>query len=682
MTQEKPTSSSDEINRHVMKLMRISMRNNALHYFKRVDARTILMLQDLGLFKGEILSSEGTIEIQVVKDKDHPRREKLSIGPIIVYRAKEEKPKRRLLIEIPRLLLRDNVDERLAGFECIHAMVESGDLKVTPKTANILKELRESGLIGKDSLDNHTAIVISDALYDDYLVNLSGLRQNLELEPSVQESLDFYVPKVLFPELSSLDSFFLDISNPDLEKEKLDAILEELTDNASSLKDLCIRYFEKLGTLPLAPKYSLAQGVYNWVTSNAYEDVWSDVWEWANATPGPLARYHACMIFVIYPEFIPEGKLIELWLEVLEVIDFSDGGDDSNLYRDAWLFRCDLSRHYTYHLGRLLPAVNGTVITCFAWWLTEQVASLFTDKEIGFYRDNWIKPALEFSSNLWVKSSPILERSLFHYVNIGISSPFSLGLLATLGENFKVLSPEKHSDEIKLRLHNSLVSLLIKFLPFPTKTQTAPVFSFQNPMTEMVLEWSKHQPEDQAKALEQLVETNKSLEDKEGICDALRKIPELSLADQIAVGFALKSKAFTDPAFDDAIWEVMSDEKWRFEVLANVESKLLDILINAFNIIHMNNGDKYKLMLPFYLAEICERLDKGEQLRQMFFYVVHTSFSCDSYNAVDRLLRGEHRAKFVDYVKDVREILESFRDHYPPWARGKLRGLMAILKVG
>ena len=58
-----------------------------------------------------------------------------------------------------------------------------------------------------------------------------------------------------------------------------------------------------------------------------------------------------------------------------------------------------------------------------------------------------------------------------------------------------------------------------------------------------------------------------------------------------------------------------------------------------------------------------------------------TSRASDTVSVVLRLLRGDQKAKFVEYVKEYRARAEAMRSDYPPWVAGKLRGLMASMNV-
>jgi len=86
-------------------------------------------------------------------------------------------------------------------------------------------------------------------------------------------------------------------------------------------------------------------------------------------------------------------------------------------------------------------------------------------------------------------------------------------------------------------------------------------------------------------------------------------------------------------------------------------------------------------LLPHYIAELCEKTDDEERRRHLFFYVLYTSLASDTVSAVRRLLRGDHKAKFLGLAKEYRDRVEATRSEYPPWVAGKIRSLIANLRV-
>jgi hypothetical protein len=182
-------------------------------------------------------------------------------------------------------------------------------------------------------------------------------------------------------------------------------------------------------------------------------------------------------------------------------------------------------------------------------------------------------------------------------------------------------------------------------------------------------------------ALATRTENERECPNPEGLCEALRKVGESSFGDQFVICQALKAKAYTDSAIAEGVWKILSDADWRLKVLGNAEIRVLDLLIEAFSILQIDNRDKWFWLLPHYIAELCEKTNDEERRRQLFYYVLHTSLVSETVSAVRRLLRGSDKAKFVDVVNEYRVRVETMRSRYPAWVAGKIRALIANLQV-
>jgi len=681
MTAVEETLGPEEM-RKAMRMIKVRMRNVAFHHFDRVGIRTGRALQALDLLDDEVPSVGEDVDLAVLRDPKHARRQNLPDGPLVLYLTDHE-PQKRMVVELPVLLFSDSRDVREASLNCIEQIAADNQLSLTPKTTAVLERCRDDVVSDDTSKWRSASVAISDALYDDVLVALAGTRQSLECEPVIQNSLNFYSPKVIHPSVPSLDSISLPAGHPERDHENLGKLLSEIVSRSSDLSELCSSYLAGLGFLPLAPPYSLATAVSSWLASNPGADVWQEVWGWADTKPTPLARYHACSVFVLNPELIPSGNLPELWNEVVAVVHDSDTRGADLPEHEPWALRRDLAKHYTFHLEARLPDNDGASIGCFAWWFAEQVAALFPP-DVGaakFYRENWVKPASDLSSHVWLAASSPIQRSFLRYVTFTVPSPWAVALLALMGEHLVRLSPAEQEEDVQARFHQALISNTIASLPFPIDTPIDPTFALECSLADTVLKWAEYQVEEQQNALRQLVGTSRSLGTNDGVCSALRKLGDSSLADQVAVCLALKAKAYTEPTIAEGVWEVVSDATWRKEVLGRVEMQVQGLLIESLSVLLVDNSEKWFALLPHYIADLCENTEDEERRRVLFLYVIHTSLASDTVSAVRRLLRGEHKAKFVELAKQYRDRVAAMRSDYPPWVAGKLRGLMASLHV-
>jgi hypothetical protein len=668
--------------RKVFRGMQIRMRNYALHHFARIDPRTLVALQELDLFDGQADPIGAKVELEVLRDSSHPRRESLPPGPLLLYLSKDEKPKR-MVIEIPLLLLSELPDVRKAAFAHLERMVVDGSLLLTPKTRDTLEKTRNSLMSDNPHEWRPASIALFDSFVDDILIALQGIGQSLVCEPVIQDFLNSYAPSALYPAISSLDSITLDVRDPEKEHPKLVEIVTAVVGEASSLQDACRRYFARLGYLPLAPAYAMSAAVSGWMANHSGVDAWKEVWDWAHGAFGPLPRYHACTVFVLRPDLIPEGKLGDLWREVVSVVHDSDRKGARSIEHEPWALRRDLARHFTYHLEAHLPENESAGIACISWWLAERTASLFPDepKSAGFYRKNWVAPAADRSGHLWLAACPRMGRSFLRYITHTVSSPWATSLLALMGTNLERLAPRGQPPETQALFHEALVSCLVVSLPFAVEVPGDPTYAMELPLGVTALKWGAHTPEEQRKALEQIVASSRTLDSVEGLCTALRRLAESSLAAQAAVTLALKAKAYNDPAVASGIWEVLSDTGWRQRTLVSVEERVLGLLIEAFAIFQVQNQDKWFSLLPHYIAELCEKTESEERRRHLFLHVVHTSLASDTVSAVRRLLRGDQKTKFIQFATEYRERVEAMWSIYPPWVEGRLRALLASLRA-
>lgn len=129
------------------------------------------------------------------------------------------------------------------------------------------------------------------------------------------------------------------------------------------------------------------------------------------------------------------------------------------------------------------------------------------------------------------------------------------------------------------------------------------------------------------------------------------------------------------------VWDLLSDEEWRQRVLGAVDDRVLGLLIEPLSLLEVENQDKWFSLLPYYLAELCEKTENEERRRSLFLYVVHTSLASDTVSLICRLLRGSQRAKFVKLAQEFRDHVDGMWAFYPPWVQGRLRGLLASLHV-
>jgi len=680
-----PEPTPEEM-RAVFHGMQRRMRNYALHHIGKIDARAVTDLKQLDLWEDQAENEPhpeplgANVELDVLRNLEHPRRVKLSPGPLALYVMEDGKPNR-MLLDLPALLFSELTDVRKAVYECLERMLDGDAWLMTPKTKTAFQESRADLLSEEPQKWRTAALKTGDALNDDILIALQGVRQCMEMKPVAQEFLKVLAPRLFHPALSSMDSIELIVANPETQHANMAAIVQAAVDGADSLADACADYFANLGHIPLAPPYTLAEIVARWMDKHSEADAWTEVWQWAHNAVGPIPRYHACTVFVCHPERVPDGKLTDLWFEILFVLRGAGGEKDET---GAWALRSELVRHFVCHLEANLSGNDGARIANFACWFAERVATLFPQNKesLEYYRKNWVEQATDKSVAVWMAAfPPIAGHSFLRYMTATASSLWATSLLALMGDKLQTLFPNDQSPETQAAFQGTLVSCLILSLPFVMESPNDPTYAAELSLATTATKWAETRPSETRSSIERLLQSSKLLRTDEGLCEALRNLPEKSLSDQLAVGFSLKATAYLKEEKTTAVWEILSDAAWRRNALGGMEGKALANLIEAFLHLQIQTQEPQARLLPHYLAELCEQTDDPDRRHLLFMSVVHASLACDSVSAVRRLLRGSQRHLYIALTKDIRVRFENLWTYCPPWLQGRLRGMLACLHV-
>jgi len=663
-------------------LLQMRMCNNALQHNRMVDIRTYQILKGLGLInkEGDIIGDD--LDFTAILDPSHPFRINMSKGPLVVYRDMNDSTKLKV-VDLTILLLSDKVETRKVAIESFMKMIQSNDIDITPITGSKFSAFKERIIVDDPSVWRSASVSLFDAFCNDIVISLQGARQCLESEPVIQESLNIYVKKLLYPSIASLETISLVITNPESEHTKIKEVIRQILESSVSLSDACSAYYNILGFLPISPNYGMPTIVQEWIDDHKDVIVWDEIWKWAKATPGPIPRYHACIVFILCPDLIPSGKLPDLWNEIINIINVSIKQEDNDDIGIAWKLRRDLVRHFSFHLETLLPDSNSAHICCFAWWLSEQVAGLFTEnpESLKFYYTNWIQKSLELSNSVWITTRPRIQSSFLRYITFTITSPWVLSLISIISDKIDLLKLPEQSDEIKDTLNNSLLWNSIFTIPFQGSLNDDPTYSLENSLMNVLPKYLGYIPQEHQVAINQLISQSKEINTNEGLCKALSDIDKLTITEQYCIALAFKSKVYLDPQIYEAIWGVISNEKWRSEVLGKIDTTILWLLFESISILQVHARGDWFYILPHYIADMCEIVEEDNRRQELFIYVLLSSLAADSYSAIKKILRGANKEKYKDILISCVQYFDTMRPTYPPWVTGRLRALIANLRI-
>jgi hypothetical protein len=585
------------------------------------------------------------------------------------------------MVEWTVLLLSESKEVRDAAFGELERMIREKALELTPKSATIIQEQRDHFLSGDDQEWRSAAISITDALHDDFDLALHGAKQSLAFEPAIQESLNAFMPRVLYPAITSVDSIPVDVGNPSSGHERLSTLIASAATDADTLQEACVIYMATLGYIPLAKSFSLGRVVELWMSSHPECNIWDAVWEWAEQAFGPLPCYHACTVFVLHPEWIPAGKHAELWKKLLDVVNL--GRTNAKGESDArWSMRHQLARHYLMLFESQLAGQNCEAITCLAWLLAEKVMGLFPDKSESahFYQKNWMENCSNISSSVWISSAVPTVNFFFRCMTLTVNSPWAVSLLSQLGDAFRALHFPELDEVLREQFRDAIHRNLLMSFPFAGTKHAgeatyAPEFGFGSTVSH----WLEVSAEPESDAFRQLLVLQQSLLSPEGMKLALETLDQRQAADQLAIGMALKVDAYKDAALAETVWTFLSNGDWRSRAFQCMGATMIALYIEALLAYQSRLQDKWFYELPHYIAHLCEQAMDQEHQEILFIATLQFAMAADSFSSIQRLLRGKQKGIYVPLAEQRTEHIKSIWAYHPAWAQGRLRATLSAL---
>ena len=651
------------------------MMKNALFHRPIIDARTALLLQKNGLARRLRPKAVPKRALEILNAPDHPDRVSMSAGPMICYR--EGRARRSLaVLSAAEYMFSASVKARDAAVSHFERLAERDEGVLTQRSRVVIAQFAEPLRSRRAKDRRNAAVVIHDAIDDDFYCNLAGLRQCLQVGVDPTD----YLQRVFRASASSLNALGLSIVKPSERREEI-AILVQRCAQAASLREACDLYYKGLGHLPLAPDLSLGQAVTQWIDSNGSpESVWEEVWGWADSISSPLARYHACCALARRPAAVPHDQFPRLWQEILAIADMPAEQAPTSGWTGALALRCELAKHYVRHIETNFPGMDGERISASAWWLTERVASIFgtSDDAVHNVRNSIVAVETNRSGQIHMFAHPPILPSALRGATVTLPSVWSHSLLCQIGPNLTHLRP----DLIVPADLNRLVAVIVRgvLIGFPTRSDQVATYAFEQGIAPATHIWERLSDGAPARELLKAVALAPKPADSDELSENWKGMINGDSFHQYIAASNLRGDVYAGDVPVESVWEWLSEESWRTHLLIQMDMNALDLLLDAVLELQVQNGGKWHTQLPHILAIACKNAYADEERRRLLFLVTAVSSLCsDTVSAIRRLLQGRGSQRFLDEVAGSREQIESLRDVAPPWVYARARQILAAL---
>jgi hypothetical protein len=636
-----------------------------------LDSRTALIILKHELFS---VSRNAPLDKEVLAALDTPWESRLqgsATGPLIVvwHRGKQ------ILCELRLLLLDPEAQIRRAAFAELRRLLDSCSHLVSPETRARIMNTIEAATRDDRSEALTAAIETTDLLDDDYLYQLTGLRECAALKlPEIGQG---FLQRLLFPDGRSLQFLLgLPVWSPRRQLNVVNSLVSRMVADAPSLGSLLREYFRFFGHLALAGAVSAGGVVDQWCrTHETPVDPYTEISDWARNNGSPLAQYHRCETLSRQPGWLNDQQRRQWLISCAAVIR-------GPTHEGPWKQRLDLARHYCRHIETLYPESDGERVASTAWWLAEQLGAVVAtfDHKGQIQVLETIAAACRASDEAWLLGRPSMQPSKLRYATLFSGSLWATSLLAALSESH--IRPSIADSRVFADAVGALVAKpAFVHLGFPNDVDGV-TYAFENETTRLV-NWiySHLRDADLAARLQRLDQFTNQARHTSDFAGIIREWHPSDDFEELLIAHELRVAAYCSPSLAENLWRAFSDPEWRQRVLLGCTHDNVELVCSAaLELECVDNGHQWREYLPHYFALPCVQAGIDRNRRQLLFaYVVSASLTANSVSAVQRVLTHSMQLDLVDLVQKWRERIEHAAPIVPPWIGAKLRALKSIL---
>lgn len=652
----------------------------AIAHTDKIDSRSALALEQSGIFTRTSMPPPPAHLLSILDNSTHPDRIGSALGPTLFYREGENT---RYAMEMEYLLLTDDPRTRKAAWNYFDDLRISLPGCMTDTTYSVLKSVQGEIAVDDRQRWRGAALKAYDALYSDIRFTLAGVKQ--AVLGKFEDGLKKYVPRLLRPAIKSLEQLGLPFVRPSQEHEKIRTAIILIADSEASIGQKCDVYVEQLGFLPLGNQLSFSFFAETLVRRAPNSgDAIKQLWTWATDSRDPLARYHVAVALLEHSNWISEIGSRALLESLVSLLEPAESKEERGNERQASLsFRDELAKYYLNYLELTLPESMGEILATWAWWLAHHVGNIFlsSNEILDRFRNVALIPERQEVDVAWRLANAKVVPSRLSVATHWPASLWDLALSKRLTvENLKALkhdTPDAALETLAIRL---TPCLLFGDLP-TTEPSTDDTYLFEGGLTPSIDAWAQVQgPSDRLRFWQELTASYKDLNDTTRFIDKLRNAPQSEVVEQIILSHAGRRLSIEGKFPVEQMFEAMKDKVWRQQLFLKLDLAALELIASVFIWAAVDSGDKWRFTVAHLLATICEEVDPDEDRRDLLFSLLLCAcITSYSMAAIERLLKGRSRQKYIDAARKWSATLTDLNSSGPRWIGARGRGAHAAI---
>ena len=653
--------------------LKLRVAQVALRDVESVEPRAGTLLEMAGLASesrhGD--ADERGAVARIVAEATHPQRLAGPVGPLVAIERSESE---RLVVDVAVLLVASDPEMRRIGLAHFRRLGDANLL--TPKTRSVLNEVQGALAEAMVKAWGPPSIRAYDAVKDDILSSIAGLRQSLALQ--FDDGIDDYLKRTLRPTVSSLDSIDLGFWKFDADVTEVQEFVDQLVHDSANAAEALAGYCEKLGHAPLGPALSAGALARAWIRERGATGWWDGVWQWAKRNRSPLATYHACVAGLTCLGDVPPAAHADLVKEAAGITDVRAPEDSSFPVVEAMSIRRILARHYIHHLECCLPGADSDRIALMSSWLTERVSGVFEATSVAMrrVRTSTLEPQAAISEQIWKLAHPSVSPSRVRYATLRLGSMWSFSLLRYLLPALESIDPAMLSEEMRTAIDTAVQDAFR--VPWVGTGRAADTgYAFEMDPVSFVSPWLRVTARLEVAKADSVPDALSRLVAADDLVAAMRGLPSSSEIEQVLVSHMFMARSYEGTAPDEAIWDLITTNGWLERMLIEASEPCVHLLFEGLREITLRRGERWAWTVPQIAASAYEKATNAQRQETLFAMVVLSSIATGTVAGLQRIL-GLPRPHEAE-VKFWRDRIEEVRKLASPWAAARLRSAYACL---
>lgn len=639
-----------------------------------IDPRDALVLMECDVIS-ERPSVESRDSIQDLRQAVMPAAND-SLGPLLFFIKAGGS---RSVVRVRNLLLDGRPEIRAVGIAHLENTFALPGLS-THRTRQEFDRLRPALLTSDPKGWRRAAINLVDAVDDDWLLSLAGVRQSQN--PGLQEVWSEYVTMVLRPSLASVTACWPPILCAGLHAESMDQQAEAWQAAGNHPLALYAAYLEAVGHLPLGGRRSLS-GVLLRINGVApSEAVGAELLDWATNHGSPFARYHACEAVMSGWTSLAardRSRAAEWFWEVVlapqDCVAAQGGCAAAGLM-------AQLARYYLHYLEVRLPSDHGEAIAAMAWWMAMRMMTVI---ESGAVRQRAFGEQLahangSIATDIWNLVAPPTSPSILHWLTAFGPSPWAVSLLAAVAaeEDAQWLLTGPGPGTLEERVH-ALIAIAMQVANLDLDDDHDP-YRMSNGARRMLGWIANHEPDETQRAILKGWSEPIDWTPPDSLTKALEGVEQKDVHVQRWLCHAIRQRVAVGALAGDDLWGIVSSDNWKRSSWQSIDRSAAQALGCALIDDAVRRRPEWAPHLVHLFAEMAEQRAGSEEDRQAFFgLVLRGSCAMNVSSAICRLLRGQAGHRFRPLATIVRGNFEQVLHQAGGWAAGRLRAVLVDL---